>query len=211
MTIVAVGTEILVSTTNASDQMYPQITALADGGFAVTWMSHDNGSDLTFAAGCSRPTARRSAAAISWSPRRTPAIKCEPADHGAGGWRLRGDVEVVDDGSTVTFAAGCSRPTARRSTAAISWSPRRTPTVKWPADHGAGGRRLRGDVDVVDDNGSDYDIRGRVFAADGTPVNGSDFLVSTANANDQDGSADHGAGGRRLRGDVAVGRRRLRL
>ena len=35
-------------------------------------------------------------------------------------------------------------------------------------------------------NGSDYDIRGQVFAADGTPVNGSDFLVSTANTGDQD-------------------------
>jgi hypothetical protein len=75
MTIVAVGTEILVSTANANDQASPQITALANGGFAVTWMSLDNGSN--------------------------------------------------------------------------------------------------------------YDIRGRVFAADGTPVNGSDFLVSTANANDQ--------------------------
>ena len=39
-------------------------------------------------------------------------------------------------------------------------------------------------MEVVD-NGSNYDIRGRVFAADGTPVNGSDFLVSTTNAGDQ--------------------------
>ena len=53
-------------------------------------------------------------------------------------------------------------------------------TTDGPADHGAGGWRLRGDVGVVD-NGSDYDIRAQVFAADGTPVNGSDFLVSTAN------------------------------
>ena len=35
MTIVAVGTEIEVSTTNAGDQESPQITALTDGGFAV--------------------------------------------------------------------------------------------------------------------------------------------------------------------------------
>ena len=32
---------------------------------------------------------------------------------------------------------------------------------------------------------STYDIRGRVFAADGTPIDGSDFLVSTTNANAQ--------------------------
>ena len=36
-----------------------------------------------------------------------------------------------------------------------------------------------------DDNGANSDIRGQVFAADGTPINGSDFLVSTSNANDQ--------------------------
>ena len=53
-----------------------------------------------------------------------------------------------------------------------------------PADHGAGEWRLRGDVASFD-NGSNFDIRGRVFAADGTPVDGSDFLVSTANTNDQ--------------------------
>ena len=39
------GSDFLVSTANASNQVNPQITALADGGFAVTWQSFDNGSN----------------------------------------------------------------------------------------------------------------------------------------------------------------------
>jgi hypothetical protein len=45
MTIVAGGTEILVSTRNAGTQATPQITALADGGFAVTWASRVDSGD----------------------------------------------------------------------------------------------------------------------------------------------------------------------
>ena len=94
------GSDFLVSTTNAGYAMRPQITALADGGFAVTWVSRQRLRALTFGAGCSRRTARRSTAAISWFLRSTPESKRSrihgPADHGAGGWRLRGDVEVVE-------------------------------------------------------------------------------------------------------------------
>ena len=39
----AVGSDFLISTTNASIASPPQITALADGSFAVTWNSLDNG------------------------------------------------------------------------------------------------------------------------------------------------------------------------
>ena len=56
MTIAALGTEILVST--AFIQMYPQITTLADGGFAVTWWSTDDGTTVRSAAGCSQPSTR---------------------------------------------------------------------------------------------------------------------------------------------------------
>ena len=34
---VAVGTEILVNTTTSNSQIYPEITALSNGGFVVTW------------------------------------------------------------------------------------------------------------------------------------------------------------------------------
>ena len=65
MTIVAGGTEILVSTTNADTQANQQITTLADGGFAVTWDRTTPAATGRFVAGCSRLMARRSTAAIS--------------------------------------------------------------------------------------------------------------------------------------------------
>ncbi|WP_183451189.1 putative Ig domain-containing protein, partial [Microvirga lupini] len=38
-TVLVEGLEVRANTTTASDQMYPDITALADGGYVVTWMS----------------------------------------------------------------------------------------------------------------------------------------------------------------------------
>jgi hypothetical protein len=74
MTIVASGTEILVSTTDARMiQASAQITTLADGGFAVTWRRHRTAAGR-FVAGCTRLTARQSTAVISWSPRTSPTI-----------------------------------------------------------------------------------------------------------------------------------------
>ena len=35
--VVAAGGEILVNTTTANDQSWPQLTALSNGGFVVTW------------------------------------------------------------------------------------------------------------------------------------------------------------------------------
>jgi Ca2+-binding RTX toxin-like protein len=43
-----VGTEILINTTTADDQFEPRITALADGGFVVTWIDNSqSGSDTS--------------------------------------------------------------------------------------------------------------------------------------------------------------------
>ena len=41
----AVGAETRINTTTASDQYYPAITALADGGYVVTWMSQGQDGD----------------------------------------------------------------------------------------------------------------------------------------------------------------------
>ena len=43
MTVTKIGSEILVNTATASDQSYPQITALVGGGFVVTWEDHSAG------------------------------------------------------------------------------------------------------------------------------------------------------------------------
>ena len=196
------GSDFLVSTTTAGNH---QVTALADGGFAVTWQSASR--TMTFAAGCLRRTAHRSTAAISWFLRRTPATS-QPqitalADGGFAvtwvsfdnGGCVRGRVFAADgtpvNGSDFLVSTANTKSHDPRST---------VPQITALADGGFA-------VTWKSWNGSDYDIRARVFAADGTPVNGSDFLVSTANTIESDPvrrSPDHGAGGWRLRGDVAV-------
>lgn len=44
--VTPLGSEILVSTSNTGHQSTPQITALANGNFAITWQSFDNGTDF---------------------------------------------------------------------------------------------------------------------------------------------------------------------
>ena len=43
----AVGSETLVNTTTASDQSFPAITGLSDGGYVVTWMSYGQDGSST--------------------------------------------------------------------------------------------------------------------------------------------------------------------
>ena len=106
----------------------PQITALADGGFAVT----DGILGRVFAADGTLVRQRfRSRRGL-----------------GTGEWRLRGGVEFVRQG-VLEHSGRCSRRTARRSTAAISSSPRRRCHRVQHADHGVGGRRLRSDVGIL--------------------------------------------------------------
>src|SRR5262245_42357467 len=125
MTIIPVSTNIRVSTTDVfTPDENPQITALADGSFAVTWMSLDNGSD----------------------------------------YDIRGRVFAAD-GTPVNGSD------FRVST--TNASNQKTPQITALTDGGFAVTWVSTDYDP--------DIRGRVFAADGTPVNGSDFLVSTAN------------------------------
>ena len=38
--MISPGPEIRVNTTTASDQSYPSVAALSDGGYVVTWISY---------------------------------------------------------------------------------------------------------------------------------------------------------------------------
>ena len=94
-----VGTELLVNTATASSQDSPQITALANGGFVVTWQTTANG--VGGATGdISGDAVKAQVFAAGRDPRRLGApgqhrdcgqSGCS-ADHGAAEWRLRGDV-----------------------------------------------------------------------------------------------------------------------
>ena len=138
----------------------------------------------------------------------SPSFRANPqlvalADGGfAVAWRS------CDKPRTRSSAARCLPPTARPSTVAISWSPPPNRLASQTADHGAGRWRVRGCTWTVvfSGNGSNSDVRGQVFAADGTPIDGSDFLVSTTDVSASE-PADHGAGEWRVRGHMAVARR----
>ena len=122
------GSDFLVSTANANEQSNPQITALADGGFVVTWQSGT-----------------------------------------AANYDIRGRVFAADgtpvEGSDFLISTANAN---EQSNPQITALPDGGFVVTWQSGTAA-----------------NYDIRGRVFAADGTPVEGSDFLISTTNANAQ--------------------------
>ena len=179
------GSDFLVSTANASDQFSPQITALANGGFAVTWQSADNGTDndirgQVFAADgtpidgsdflvSTTNTSRPADPQITALANGGFAVTWQSVDNGAN-YDIRGQVFAADgtpiDGSDfLVSTANANEQTNPQITALANGGF----AVTWQSL----------------DNGANYDIRGQVFAADGTPIDGSDFLVSTANANDQ--------------------------
>ena len=94
-----VGSEILVNTATANNQDDPQITALSNGGFVVTWS--DKSLGVGGATGDNSGTAVKAQVFLadgtrvgsnSWSTPRRRTIRFSPADHGAVERRLRGDV-----------------------------------------------------------------------------------------------------------------------
>ena len=70
------GADFVVNTTTASDQLLPTVTALADGGFVVTWEFTDtgDGSEKASAPASSMPTAIPRATTSS-STRRRPMTR----------------------------------------------------------------------------------------------------------------------------------------
>ena len=78
-----VGSELLVNTATAGDQQLPQITALSNGGFVVTWDGHqpgrwrsDGGQQRHGREGAGVPGGRHAAwARNSWSTPRRRAIR----------------------------------------------------------------------------------------------------------------------------------------
>ena len=94
-----VGSEILVNTATASGQSDPQITALSNGGFVVTWK--DGSQGVGGATGDSSGSAMKAQVFAADGRRdrlgnpgqhRDGERSGESADHGAVERRLRGDV-----------------------------------------------------------------------------------------------------------------------
>ncbi|MBR1121079.1 VCBS repeat-containing protein [Bradyrhizobium lablabi] len=140
-----VGSEILVNTATASAQINPQITALSNGGFVVTWDDFSQG--VGGAGGDSS----------------NYAVKAQI--FAAGGTKVGSEILVN------------SATTSTQSTSQITALSNGGFVVTWQDfSQGVGG--AGGDI-------SGYAVKAQVFAAGGTKV-GSEILVNTATAGDQD-------------------------
>jgi hypothetical protein len=202
-----VGSELLVNTAVTSDQEAPRITALANGGFVVTW--HDNsqgaggatgdGSSFAvkaqvFAANGARVGSELlvniATGGFQLSPQITAlssggfVVAWEDNSQGAGGAPGDSDQQAV---KAQVFLADGTRvgPELLVNTATTNsqHAPEITAlsnggfVVTWN-DNSGGAGGAAGDND-------DTAIKAQVFAADGTRV-GSELLVNTAVTNDQE-------------------------
>jgi diaminopimelate epimerase len=180
MPIGRIGDDFIVDTTTASDQYSPTITVLVDGRFVVTWHSYDNGTDANIRARIfnadgsasgndfivnSTTTGTQDDSTITALADGRFVVTWESSDNGTDdNIRARifnadgsasGDDFLVNDTTT---------------------SNQYTPTVTTLAD----GRFVITWNSY--DNGVDYDIRARIFNADGSAA-GVDFLVNSTTAN----------------------------
>jgi hypothetical protein len=176
------GPDFLVSTSNVSDQSNPTITALADGRIAVTWYSNDNGTDYDirgrilnadgtgvgndFMISTSNAKDQGSPSITGLADGRI-AVTWYSNDNGAND-DIRGRILNADGtGAGPDFLVSTTNANTQYNPSITALANGRI-AVTWYSN----------------DNGVDYDIRGRILNADGTGT-GPDFVISTSNANKQ--------------------------
>ncbi len=179
------ASDFAVSTSNINNQVHPEITTLSNGGFAISWYSSDNGlydirgrvfnadgspvnaSDILVSTNNTNSQAYSQIVSLSNGGF---VIVWQSDDNSSSNYDIKGRVFNAD-GSPVN----ASDILISTSNTDVQQAPQITSlenggfVITWNSM----------------DNGSNYDIRGRVFNADGSPVNASDFAVSTSNTNNQ--------------------------
>jgi hypothetical protein len=182
----AIGDDFILNSTTASDQSSPSITTLADGRFVVTWESLDNGADLDIRARVFNADGSPDDAVndgddflvgTTMTDDQSGPSVTTLAD---GGFVVTWMSEDVGDGSGNclrgrVFSADGSAAGDDFLINSTAASSQMLPAVAALAD----GRFVVTWQSY--DTGADYDIRGRVFNADGSPA-GDDFLVSSTTA-----------------------------
>ena len=180
------SSDFLVSTTNVGEQENPQITALADGGFAVTWISPDNNGhgDIRGRVFAADGTPVNGSDFVvptnNFGYQRSPEMTALADGGFAVMWYSPGNGTTYDIRGRVFAADGTPVNGSDFLVSTTNWGDQYNPQITALADGGFAVTWASRDLFGNDE------IRGRVFAADGTPVNGSDFLVSTANHYDQE-------------------------
>ena len=178
----AVGPDFVASTSNAYDQFSPTIAALADGRFVMSWQSSDNGSNYDirarlFYADGTAAAPDFVASTSNASSQSLPSIAALADGRFVMSWYSFDNGSNNDirarifnaDGTAAgpDFVAGTTNANSQLNSTIAALADGRF-VMSWQSN----------------DNGSNTDIRARIFNADGTAA-GNDFVVSTSNANSQ--------------------------
>jgi Ca2+-binding RTX toxin-like protein len=178
----AAGTDFIVNSTTTNDQSSPAIAALADGRFVATWHSNDNGTDTDIQARIYN--ANGTAAGRDFIVNSTTASdQVDSAITALADGRFVATWVSYDNGTDANIRARIysANGTAADTDFIVNSTTTNDQTI--PAVAALADGRF-----VVTwrslDNGTDSDIRGRVYNANGTAA-GSDFIVNSTTANYQ--------------------------
>ncbi|MET0275015.1 MAG: hypothetical protein ABW360_18665, partial [Phenylobacterium sp.] len=178
-----VGSEILVNTATSNDQDAAQITALSNGGFAVTWGDNSSGQDDLKARVFASDGTPVSSEIVVLSD--TGGAQFDPEITGlAGGrfviaWTDLGGIGGDGSGTTLmarVFEAGGTPVEAEFVVNSTTYSAQRDAKITALADGGF--------VVTWRDESFGLDVRAQVFDADGAPV-GTEILVNAVTDGDQ--------------------------
>ncbi|WP_196941948.1 beta strand repeat-containing protein [Pseudooceanicola algae] len=183
--------EFLVNSRTTSEQTDPMVTALADGGYLVTWITSDTTQDGSGSAlKAQRYAVDGNAMGTEFLVNsETEGSQSTPAVTGLadGGWAITWTTsDTTQDGSDYAIKARVyaadgtavgSEILANSETLGRQFSPSVTSL-------GDGGFVITWTTSDVSQDGSSSAIKGQVFAADGTVVS-DEFLVNSQKANAQ--------------------------
>ncbi|MGR3367784.1 MAG: Ig-like domain-containing protein [Sagittula sp.] len=186
-----VGAEFLVNSEANSGQVFPEITALANGGFVITWRTQDSAQDRSYDAikaqvfnATGAPVGgeflvNTETAQEQLNPRITSltdggfVVTWYTKDYSQDGYGAAVKAQVFDaSGTPVGVEFLVNSVTSRDQV---------DPAVAGLTN---GGFVVTWRTDEIKENRSDFEIKAQIFDAAGTPVGG-EFLVNSESAGDQ--------------------------
>jgi diaminopimelate epimerase len=178
----AAGNDFIVSSTVAGIQEYPSITGLTDGRFVVTWESTEDNVDSNIRARIFNADGSAAGADFILNDLTTgnqfyPTITALADGRFIATWQSY-DSGTDSDIRARIFNADGSAASADLFVNDTTTDAQYTPSVTALAD----GRFVV--TWSSRDNGADFDIRARIFNADGSPA-GADFIVNDTTTADQ--------------------------
>ena len=176
------ATDFLVSTTNANAQYGPKITSLSNGGFVATWEDNSSGNydarARVFNADGTSVTANDFLLNTTTSGSQGRPQITSLSNGGFIATWVDNSSGSNDIRARIFNADGTAVNSTDFLVSTTNTGPQYYPQITSLSNGGF--------VATWTDS-SDWDIRGRVFNADGTPVTATDFLLNTTTAGSQGG------------------------